>query len=99
MATFDCEAYKRPGEELPPQVQGVCFFDALGKCRSRSECSARMAAERDRVFLRLKEMAEDGDPMGEYLMREITHPEQLLGGPESGLQAPHHDGDTEGPLS
>lgn len=36
------------------------------------------------MFLRLKEMAEDGDLIGEYLMGEITHPEQLLGGPVSG---------------
>lgn len=83
MPTFNCEAYDRPDEELPPPMQGLCFFQAVKECWSRSECSTRLAAERDRVFLRLKEMAEDGDPVGEYLMEEITHPEQMLGGPRS----------------
>jgi hypothetical protein len=42
-----------------------------------------MAAERQRVFARIQELAADGDEVGIYLAGEFASPEDLLGGSET----------------
>ena len=53
-------------------------------CDSASQCHEVMTAERHRVFQRIQEMAESGDPVGIGLAEDFTSPDQLLngGGPD-----------------
>jgi hypothetical protein len=77
---FYCDAYG-PGA---PSAGTLCFISgASGKrvCESDSECLEVMAAERQRVFDRIRETAAaEGDPITEFLAGEFTVPSQLLGG-------------------
>lgn len=78
--TWDCEAYGSEGTAI-----GVlCFFSDHGErtCADQDECHRAMAAERQRVFRRMNELAAAGDEAGTLLSEEITHPEQMLGGGE-----------------
>ncbi len=75
---WDCEAY---GPDA--RVFGaLCFFAGQGEraCTSRAMCSTSMAAERRRMFARIRELAADGDPTGIDLAEAFTDPDQLLGG-------------------
>ena len=79
MSGWDCEAY---GPE-PAALGALCFVSGeLGKrtCADLAECRRVLAAERQRVFRRISEMAAGGDETGAYLESEFTSPEQLLGG-------------------
>jgi hypothetical protein len=76
---FNCTAYGPEGRDLG----ALCFFSGeLGSraCADLAECRERMAAERQRVFARIQELAADGDEVGIYLAGEFTSPEDLLGG-------------------
>jgi hypothetical protein len=76
---FECTAYGPEGRESG----AVCFFGGElqeRSCASLDECASRMAAERQRVFARIQELAADGDEVGVYLAGEFTSPEDLLGG-------------------
>ncbi len=75
---WDCEAYGPPAREAGT----LCFFAPLGKreCISRAVCSVAIAAERQRVFRRMNEMAAHGDEAGAFLAETFTNPEQILGG-------------------
>lgn len=76
-ASWDCEAYGPEGREHG----ALCFFSEGARvCATAAECSSRMAGERGRVFGVIRELAEAGDPVGEYLAGEFTSPDQLLGG-------------------
>lgn len=79
MTAFDCTAYGPDGAIFG----ALCFFSGeLGSraCADAAECRQRMAAERQRVFARIQELAADGDEVGIYLAGEFTSPEDLLGG-------------------
>jgi hypothetical protein len=79
MSDWDCEAYGPEARE----VGALCFFSgAPGKrvCDGPPECAAAMAAERQRVFRRIREQAAQGDETMAYLEQEFTRPEQILGG-------------------
>lgn len=76
---FSCEAY---GADLAA-LGALCFFSgALGGrvCADPGECHRAIAAERQRVFRRIQELAASGDETAAYLAGEFTRPEQLLGG-------------------
>lgn len=76
---FVCEAYGAEGQEFG----AVCFFSRkLGKrvCADQDECHQAMSAKRQEVFRRINEGAAAGNPEMEYLAREFTSPEQILGG-------------------
>lgn len=75
---FDCEAY---GPDVAP-LGVLCFFAGTGAraCSSAAVCHQAMAAERERVFARIGELAATGDPDFTYLAGEFTDPRQLLGG-------------------
>jgi hypothetical protein len=77
---FDCEAYGPEGREHG----ALCFTAGQGQraCPSREDCHRVMAAERQRVFGRIHEMAAEGDPAGVFLAGEFTDPGQILGGGE-----------------
>jgi hypothetical protein len=80
---FDCTAYGPEGRDLG----ALCFFSGeLGSraCADLAECRERMAAERQRVFARIQELAADGDETGIYLAEQFTSPEDLLGGETRG---------------
>jgi hypothetical protein len=80
---FNCEAYG-PGQR---EAGALCFVSGdLGKrvCASQFECHVVMAAERQRVFRRIRELAAAGDPGMAYLAGEFSRPEQILGGGEGG---------------
>lgn len=84
---WDCEAY---GPEAA-EVGALCFVSGkTGErvCANLDECHEVMAAERQRVFRRINELAAGGDEAGIYLSGEFAGPEQLLGGtgaePEAG---------------
>lgn len=85
---WPCEAYGPEGLE-----HGARCFMAAGTgvlpafspgaarvCGSPAACHENMAAERQRVFQRIQELAAGGDPIGLELAEEFTSPEQLLGG-------------------
>ena len=75
---WDCGAYGPEGREF-----GVrCFFAEAGErvCASQDECRDAMAAERQRVFHRIQELAAAGDPVGVDLAEAFTDPSQILGG-------------------
>lgn len=76
-----CEAYGPEGIE----VGAICFVgDAKGqKCASTDICREAMAQERQRVFMRINELAAEGSPTGVYLADVFTNPDQLLGGAQS----------------
>jgi hypothetical protein len=79
---FNCAAYGPEGRE----VGALCFVSGdRGKrvCASLIECHVVMAAERQRVFRRIRELAAAGDPVCVELAREFTDPGQLLGGDDS----------------
>lgn len=78
-----CPAYGAEGRE----VGALCFFAAVGKrlCESEPECQGRLIVERSRVFARIQELAEEGDPVGRHLAAEFPDPDQLLGGAEPDL--------------
>lgn len=78
MTDWDCDAYG-PDQKA---AGARCFFAGRGNrlCCTQDECRTRMAAERERLFARIHELAADGDPTWTYLAGEITRPEQLLGG-------------------
>lgn len=89
--TWDCQAYGPDAEA----VGALCFFADPGArlCGTQDECRTRLAGERVRVFERIHDLAASGDPTGQYLAAEFTHPEQLLGGigdavPEPGDETP-----------
>jgi hypothetical protein len=83
---WDCEAY---GPE-PAEIGAICFVSGeLGKrvCTDAAECHRAMAAERQRVFRRINELAATGNADMAYLAEEFTSPEQLLGGgPDDGCE-------------
>jgi hypothetical protein len=70
-----CEAY---GEDMPGPRH--CFFELGERCASAGECVTRLPSERQRVFDRIQELAESGDPVSVFLAAEIERPEDLLGG-------------------
>ncbi len=76
---WNCAAYGPEGLE-----HGALCFAApeLGQrvCRTAYECERLVAGERQRVHRRIQELAAAGDPTAEYLAREFTNPNQLLGG-------------------
>lgn len=83
--SFDCEAYGPDGRE----VGALCFFAGelhARVCISPAECHDAMAAERQRVFRRIRERAAEGDPDMAYLAEVFTSPEQLLGGGQGGQE-------------
>lgn len=75
---FDCTAYEPAARE----AGALCFIAELGKraCPSLEDCRKVMAAERQRVFSRIQEMAAAGDEAGVYLAGEFSEPGQILGG-------------------
>jgi hypothetical protein len=75
---FDCEAY---GPDVAP-LGVLCFFAGTGAraCSSAAVCHQAMAAERERVFARIGELAAEDDPVSAFLAGEFTDPRQLLGG-------------------
>lgn len=78
-AEWDCDAYGPEGRD----PGALCFISGeLGKrvCASLDECREVMAAERQRVFSRIQELAEAGDPVGVDLAETFTDPSQILGG-------------------
>ena len=77
---WQCEAY---GPEAA-EAGALCFVAEIGtrQCPSAETCSQVMAAERRRVFDRITEMAQAGDPTGVYLAEQFSTPDQLLGGGE-----------------
>jgi hypothetical protein len=78
-----CEAYG----PRAPKAETLCFI-APGPvpraCASPETCRETMAAERQRVWRRINEMAASGDPDGEFLAGEFTDPAQILGGGDDG---------------
>jgi len=78
MSTWDCEAYGPDGRA----VDALCFFAEPGErsCGTQGECRTRLASERVRVFDRIRELADAGDPAAAYLAGEFTSPGQILGG-------------------
>lgn len=79
--TWVCPAY---GYEIG-HLGAICFFGEKGQrtCPSEEECHRALHKEREWVFARIRELADDGDPDMAYLAEKITSPDQLLGGPES----------------
>lgn len=79
--TWACEAYGPDGVEFG----ALCFVAEPGKrdCADRETCARTLAVERRRVYRRIQEVAADGDEVGAHLERAFTHPDQLLGGPET----------------
>jgi hypothetical protein len=77
---WDCQAYGAGADAFGAR----CFFAEPGErlCTAEGECRTRMAAERVRVFERIHALAADGDPVGQYLAAEFTHPDQLLNRPQ-----------------
>ena len=78
---WSCEAYGDDGRA----VGALCFRAAdLGVrvCGSPGECAGVMAAERQRVFRRLNELAASGDPIAADLAEDFPGPGHLLGGPD-----------------
>jgi hypothetical protein len=73
-----CEAYGDEGESFG----ALCFVAAAGErsCASLAECREVIAAERQRVFQRINELAANGDPDAAYLADEFPDPGKLLGG-------------------
>ena len=82
-----CEAYG------PGPAEEQCFFEvAPSPCEDRGQCKARLAAERVRLYGRLKDMEAGGDAeaaaiAGEVL-REVQGPGDLLGGPGEHVMEP-----------
>lgn len=67
---WDCEAYG-------PEVAGaICFFAEPHErvCSSQEECSARMAAQRQRIFRRISELSAAGNPTFAYLEGKFSTP-------------------------
>jgi hypothetical protein len=64
----------------------LCFFAEVNArvCASQAACSETMAAERQRVWRRINELAAGGDATGEFLAGEFTDPGQILGGGDAG---------------
>lgn len=78
-ADWACDAYG-PGAR---EAGAECFFAGdLGTrvCATQDECRTSMAAERQRVFSRISELAASGDETGAYLAETFTDPGQILGG-------------------
>lgn len=78
-----CEAYG----PRAPKAEALCFVSGdsgARVCASPQVCSETMAAERQRVWQRINEMAADGDPTGEFLAGEFTDPGQIFGGGDAG---------------
>ena len=83
MSEWDCDAY---GPDLR-EHGALCFVSGeLGKrvCDSRDECRETMAAERQRVFRRINELAAHGHPDMADLAETFTDPQQILGGGDAG---------------
>jgi hypothetical protein len=76
---FECAAYGPEGADFG----ALCFVSGdPGKrvCAGLGECRRVMAAERQRVWCRIQELAARGDETAAYLAEEFARPEQLLGG-------------------
>jgi len=78
VADWDCAAYGPDGRKFG----ALCFLAGQGEraCASQAACSDAMAAERQRVWQRIQEMAAAGDPAGAELADAFTDPQQILGG-------------------
>jgi hypothetical protein len=91
---WDCDAYGPTG--------ALCFFTGeIGKrhCPSQAVCLEAMTAERRRVWERLQNRAQDGDPDAVWLAQQFPSPDAvwlaqqfpspdtLLGGGQAGGQA------------
>jgi len=81
-----CEAYG----PRAPKAEKLCFVSGdsgARACASPQMCRETMAAERQRVWQRINELAAGGDPVGAYLAEEFTDPGQILGGGDHGQTA------------
>lgn len=81
---WPCEAYGPDGAE----IGALCFVAEPGKrdCADQDTCHRTLAVERRRVYRRIQEIAAGGDEVGVHLEETFTHPDQLLGGPETAGQ-------------
>lgn len=80
---WSCEAYGRSLAHLAAADQArLCFVsEAQGRaCDSPAECGAMMAIQRQRLFDRIRELAETGDPVYVQLAEDFHSPDRLLGG-------------------
>jgi hypothetical protein len=77
--TFDCEAYGPEGREHG----ALCFIADERVCATETECAYAMAAERVRIFNRLNELRDAGNPIGVEMAQHFTSADQLLNGPEA----------------
>jgi hypothetical protein len=76
---FSCGAYGPEGAEFG----ALCFVSGVAGtrvCGDQGECRRVMAAERQRVFRRIGELAASGNETAAFLEAEFSSPEQLLGG-------------------
>jgi hypothetical protein len=75
---WDCEAYGSGSESFG----ALCFFAEQGEraCISQAMCHLSMTGERQRIFGRIRELADAGDETGTYLASVFTSPDQILGG-------------------
>ena len=77
--TWPCEAYGEEGMEHG----ALCFIASelhTRFCISQQACHEIVQTERRRVFDRIHEQAQAGDPVAQMLAEEFTSPDQLLGG-------------------
>lgn len=77
---WHCGAYGRDGLVLG----ALCFRAPMDErvCASKQECADTMAAERVRIWHRIRELAAEGDPTGVVLAAVFERPEQILAGPD-----------------
>lgn len=72
---WHCEAYGAEGAAMGLR----CFFASVrGPCALPAECAHSMAAERERAYNKIQELAAAGDETAIYLASQFTSPDQLL---------------------
>ena len=76
---WHCEAY---GPDMPAEIGARCFVapQHTRACATRDECGRTVAAQRQRMFHRMNELAAAGDQVGTYLADQVTSPDQIFNG-------------------
>ncbi|HZC26361.1 MAG TPA: hypothetical protein VE287_05015 [Actinopolymorphaceae bacterium] len=72
--TWNCVAY---GDS---PLTGTCFFQEVARCETYGQCQGRIERERVRIFDRINELADAGDPDFRFMADTIKSPDELLGG-------------------
>lgn len=79
MTDWICSAYGEDGA----RVGALCFFSptpGTRECLSELQCRLSLHTERRRVWKKINELADAGDPNGVFMRDAFNGPDELLGG-------------------